>query len=87
MRALGKRGAAQGEGVMNIRSNPCLAVVLHELTAAGASYTVTRNRQAKVYWELDGRKAVTVVSITSGTMAPIKARASVRRQLREKSAT
>lgn len=68
---------------MNVRSNPCFSAVLSELDAVGATYSVTRNRHCKVYWQLGNRKGITVVSITSGTMAPVKALASVRRQLRK----
>jgi hypothetical protein len=62
--------------------NPALNAVLSELDAVGATYSVTRNRHAKVYWELNGRKGITVVSITSGTFAANHALRDVRRQLR-----
>jgi hypothetical protein len=68
---------------MNTRSSPALAAVLDELTAAGATYTVTRNRHCKIRWELDGRKGVAIIPFTaSDWRAPMNARADVRRQLR-----
>jgi hypothetical protein len=62
--------------------NPALSAVIDELTAAGATFEITRNRHVKVRWQLGTMKAVTVVSVSSGTFAPNHARREVRRQLR-----
>jgi hypothetical protein len=67
---------------MNTRSSPALSAVIDELTAVGATWNVTRSKHFKIRWSLGTLKAVTVVSVSSGTFAPNHALRDVRRQLR-----